>query len=1121
MYVMHAGIHMDGIAFWAEESVERSSNDATRRSKRGRHGGKTKAGNTKRGIEKYEFATSSSQLLKILKSAGIRLRKSSTAYALLPTRDGIPVPSTDLITSEKEEEESIVSSTRDYGTDNRTNDSNGARDEATGGAATDAGVIRRDMRMYAVEVVNMEYKDTITLLCNVMGKRTLEPGVIIGSDLAYLTDVMRLAGSLVARHQYIPSVVPTDDMIHGDVKYSAAWSPVLTGKDSERFEALMTGMPDAIRAFAHAGDDKNQAESPMYVLRQILMGMISNIIYASVAMDGHSRGISRRRSKFDSIHDAWVYYLKMARSDWLEDPYISRFVEHVHEWQRPVMTMTESPLRLCFRLDEPRSHDGKGIHGLWSVRYLLQPHDDPSLLIPADRAFEGDEKIARGINVKEFLLMSLGQASGIFSGIEDGMSVEGRKAIGGCMLDSSGAYKFLTEEAAALEQAGYVVMLPSWWTGRVDKRGIEVRATVRSPKLQASGGMLTLKTIVEFDWSVAINDKSVTKKELQKLADSKSPLVSMRGKWMVVDPDDIMQAIKFMGKKGKSSFMDIIKMKLGIGLGTGLLEGPEEKDSKGMDISVDSKNDDVRQVLKCLSMGANIDDMDPPSGFAGELRPYQQHGFSWMSFLQRLGLGGCLADDMGLGKTVQALALVQQYRESGGKKPFLLICPTSVMTNWQREASRFTHNIPVAVHHGGGRLTNAEFKKAASRVGMVVSSYGLLYRDIEFIRKVEWGGVILDEAQNIKNPHTKQSQAARTLKADARFALTGTPVENNVGDLWSIMEFLNPGFLGTQTQFRNMFFLPIQSMQDENAVRKLKQATSPFILRRLKTDRTIITDLPEKTEMKVYCKLTKEQASLYGAVLNEVIKDIEGSEGIQRKGIVLSSLAKLKQVCDHPVIFLKDNSGIATKGASGHVRSGKLTRLVEMLTEVVDAGYNALIFTQFVGMGHIIRRHLQETLGREVLFLHGGVSRKKRDEMVREFQDGGSRGPRMFVISLKAGGTGLNLTAASHVFHFDRWWNPAVEDQATDRAFRIGQKMNVQVHKMICEGTLEERIDEMIERKKEISRKVVGTGESWLTEMSNEELRNVLDLSTEDAVEEEEWDKDGSKTSKKTKGRRR
>jgi SNF2 family DNA or RNA helicase len=451
---------------------------------------------------------------------------------------------------------------------------------------------------------------------------------------------------------------------------------------------------------------------------------------------------------------------------------------------------------------------------------------------------------------------------------------------------------------------------------------------------------------------------------------------------------------------------------------------------------------------------------------------------------------------MGLGKTIQTLAHLARERQARAGSPVLLVCPTSVIGNWQHEAARFVPSLAVLVHHGTARAKEqTEFGESARRHDLVLTSYSLLQRDFATLNQLDWSAIVLDEAQNIKNPETRQARAARQLKADYRIVLTGTPVENHVGDLWSLMEFLNPGLLGSQAEFKRTFLVPIQAGGDTNATERLKRLTAPFILRRLKTDRAVITDLPEKLEMKVYCTLTREQASLYAAVVEEALPEVEAAGGIQRKGIVLAMLSKLKQVCNHPAQFLKDNSAIAN-------RSGKLARLVEMLEEVNEVGERALVFSQFAEMGAMIKRHLELALGREVLFLHGAVPKLRRDEMVARFQDPDESGPGVFVLSLKAGGTGLNLTAASRVFHFDRWWNPAVEDQATDRAFRIGQRRQVFVHKFVCAGTLEEKIDEIIERKRSMAQSIVGSGEEWLTKLSTAELRELLTLRSDAVVQQ-------------------
>ena len=500
------------------------------------------------------------------------------------------------------------------------------------------------------------------------------------------------------------------------------------------------------------------------------------------------------------------------------------------------------------------------------------------------------------------------------------------------------------------------------------------------------------------------------------------------------------------------------------------------------------------ELLKRFSHSEKLEELSQPKGLDGQLRPYQKYGYSWLAFLRRWGLGACLADDMGLGKTIQTISLLVREKELSGKlpAPALLIAPTSVVTNWEREIDRFAPGLQTYVHRGAGRLKGSEFREAIKDRDVVLTSYPIARLDAESVQSIQWLAVILDEAQNIKNPETKQTQVIRKIEAKFRIALTGTPVENRLSELWSIMHFLNPGYLGARKAFREKFALPIERYHDEEALGKLKQLTSPFILRRVKTDPRVISDLPEKVETKVYCTLTEEQATLYEAVVQDVMQEIESEEGVKRRGLVLSMLMQLKQICNHPVQYLHQ-AGKGSAEATLDGRSGKLERLGELLEEILAEGDRTLIFTQFSEMGGILAEHLPKAFGAATQFLHGGTPTKSRDQMVRRFQED-EQAPPVFILSLKAGGTGLNLTRANHVFHFDRWWNPAVEDQATDRAFRIGQKRNVQVHKFVTTGTLEEMIDDMIESKKGLAQAVVGSGENWLTEMSTDELRKVVSL---------------------------
>jgi SNF2 family DNA or RNA helicase len=427
----------------------------------------------------------------------------------------------------------------------------------------------------------------------------------------------------------------------------------------------------------------------------------------------------------------------------------------------------------------------------------------------------------------------------------------------------------------------------------------------------------------------------------------------------------------------------------------------------------------------------------------------------------------------------------------------LLICPTSVLGNWERELKRFAPTLKILVHHGAGRPQGKPFAQAVAKHDVVLTSYPLVHRDEKALVGVDWQCVILDEAQNIKNPEARQSQAIRKLQAKNRIALTGTPLENRLTELWSILDFLNPGYLGSKAFFQKRFAVPIEKYGDTASLQTLRSLAQPFILRRTKTDRTIIQDLPEKQEMTVFCPLTPEQAALYEKTVQDSLAAVESAEGIQRHGVILATLTKLKQICNHPAHYLKEATLTETPQ-----RSGKLKRLEEMLEEALLEGDRALIFTQFAEMGKLLQGYLQQTLNRETLLLYGGVSKPKREAMIDRFQND-PQGPRLFILSLKAGGVGLNLTRANHVFHFDRWWNPAVENQATDRVFRIGQTRNVQVHKFVCRGTLEERIHDMIESKKALADQVVGAGENWLSELGTDQLRQLLLLDRSTVIEED------------------
>jgi SNF2 family DNA or RNA helicase len=901
--------------------------------------------------------------------------------------------------------------------------------------------------------------DALDALCRVNGTDLLQPGVIAGADLAFWSAAMRFATALTARQHFLPNLIQEDDA------FFARWRAAFIGRDDEHRNAFAEAMPAAARSLM-------PDVAPMTLLTEFIDAVVDGVVRRSAA---------GRRWAGDGLHERWLSALHSRDAKLTGTAAeLQQLHQRVREWRRPIAATASAPFRLCFRLEEPAPDDASE---RWGVRYLLQSRKDPSLIIPAGSAWKKKETSSlwqhAGFQPREHLLFSLGQASRICNRVEKSLQ---SPAPEGFDIDSTGAHEFLATTAIALEEAGFGVMLPAWWTRKGTRTRLSAGAHIKSAFSGGSG--LTLDALLEFQWQISIGGEQLTQAELRALAGLKAPLVKLRGQWVQLNSDEIQAALDFWKRKGKGQITarEAVRMALGA-----------TESAAGLAFAGVTAEGWFADLIEQLEGHTPFAELPPPEGLRATLRPYQLRGYSWLAFLQRWGLGACLADDMGLGKTIQTLTLIQRDRGAGTKAPVLLVCPTSVVGNWQKEAARFTPDLPVLVHHGLSRSRGEQFAEDASKHAIVVSSYSLLHRDFEILKEVPWSGVVLDEAQNIKNADTKQAAASRALSAGYRIALTGTPVENNVGDLWSIMEFLNPGLLGTRSEFKSSYYRPIQTARDVQASERLRMVTRPFILRRLKTDNSVISDLPEKMEGKVFCNLTKEQASLYAAVVKDSLNALEKADGIRRKGIVLATLTRLKQICNHPTQYLADNSPLPG-------RSGKLARLTEMIEEAISVDDRLLVFTQFAEMGNMLHRHLQETFGREALFLHGAVPKKQRDRMVERFQDE-PQGPPVFILSLKAGGTGLNLTRASHVFHFDRWWNPAVENQATDRAFRIGQKKNVQVHKFVCAGTLEEKIDAMIEAKHEIASGVVGSGEAWLTELSTSQLKDLFALSRTAVVE--------------------
>ena len=631
----------------------------------------------------------------------------------------------------------------------------------------------------------------------------------------------------------------------------------------------------------------------------------------------------------------------------------------------------------------------------------------------------------------------------------------------------------LLERSAALDTAGVEFVAPAALTRRpINTSGVAEPSV--NPRLGAAA-------LVE--WSATIDDQPIDELALARAAAGLT-LIRVGDAWVRISAAQARRALANLEElRAESSELSAIET----------LRLAAELETAADDTAHAAATDDQEGTTTVRATGwlaeliaglpdQRLDDGKVPDGFVATLRPYQQRGLGWMQFLRGLGLGGCLADDMGLGKTPTTLAHL-----AGEPGPHLVVCPLSVVRNWQTEAARFTPLARVMVHHGSGRANAEAFVARVAAHDIVLTTYAVASRDVETLRSVPWSTLVLDEAQAIKNPLTATAKAVRRIGAQQVIALTGTPVENRLAELWSIMHTANPGLLGTQADFRSRFALPIERHHNHAAAAALRQITAPFLLRRTKADKSLVPDLPDKVEQLAWATLTKEQANLYQQVVEQLLADAEQETGMRRRGLVLAALTKLKQICNHPAHALGDGSRLAG-------RSGKLARFDELIEDLLDADERALVFTQYRAMGELLQQHLTEKFSISAPFLHGGVSKTGRQRMVDGFQDGTAASP-LLIVSLKAGGTGLNLTAASRVVHYDRWWNPAVEDQATDRAWRIGQQRAVFVHKLVCTGTVEERVDALINDKRVLASSVIGsTGEHWLSELSTSELRDLVVL---------------------------
>ncbi len=919
-----------------------------------------------------------------------------------------------------------------------------------------------------------------------------------GASVRWLAAVHDLAWRLVGRGRLLP--VPVEEA----GEWYARWRPAPDAPARRESTALVAGCPPVCRAehptTASAAPPAPPSAAALFT--RLLDALVDQ--EARVAL-----------ADLDPPAEPFLAALHSADGRLGQAP-PPGLPERLAVWQaaRPA----DGPLRLDFRLTEPLGHDADlpdhfgadhpgtdhpdsdhpdpghpdpghpGDTDSWRLDLLVRPVDRPSLVVPAaalrpgalDPSRDALERVVPGSagDPAEAFHAELARAVRV--------APELRALLTGAFptearLDRAGALHFLREGAPALTAAGFGVLLPAWWQRR-PRLGLVL--TAGSPADGAAAVRRTAQVdrdaVLDFEWRVALGEVTLTEQELADLAAAQQGLVRLRGRWVEVDQAQLAAAVSFLAEHGSGTMAPVELLRLAV---------DDAAVVDGLPVTAVRAAGPIGELLAGRPGPADrVPEL--PEGFTGTLRPYQRRGLAWLDALGRLGLGAVLADDMGLGKTVQTLALLALERERGARGPVLLVCPMSLVGNWRREAATFAPGLRVHVHHGPDRTGPGpdHAVHAAADADLVITTYGVVQRDVAELRRVHWRRIVADEAQHIKNRAARQSRALRSLRSGPRIALTGTPVENRLADLHAVLDFANPGLFGSAESFRERFANPVEQAGSVDAAARLRRVTGPFLLRRRKSDPLIVQDLPAKQEFTVHCSLTAEQAGLYRAVVADLLERLAGLRGVERKGAVLAAIGRLKQVCNHPAQLLHDGTAVAG-------RSGKVERLVELLTEALAEGDRALVFTQYAEFGTMLRPYLRRKLGEEVLYLHGGVPRGRRDAMVERFQS--PDGPRVFLLSLKAGGTGLNLTAANQVVHLDRWWNPAVEDQATDRAHRIGQRRDVQVRRLVCAGTVEERIDELLGAKRVLAGAAVGDGEQWLAELTAERLAELLTLSAD------------------------
>lgn len=898
--------------------------------------------------------------------------------------------------------------------------------------------------------------------------------VNFSSSTEFWSRIAKFSLKLISRESFLPTIQVISKESN-KTHFIGKWKSLFQGNDRNYLAQLVQDMPKYCINF----QDKEISSIKLIVsfIDQIIDGFIRNKLGVFLPNKSFSQELEEvtkiARKWFESLYNPSNQVIVVSTDSF------DHFAGVIKAWiNKAILPFEGNKFRTCFKLDPPNLEDETS----WIIQFLLQAENDPSLIIPAEKVWNYSSNTLDYLEKKfehpqERLLIDLAKASNFYSQIENCLHTDYPSSI---LLTKREAFNFLENIVPILEENEFGVFLPSWWKNSREKINLKLQLSDDFISSQ-NESLFRLNEFLKFEWEIAIGDSSLSIEEFEKLSELKVPFVRIRGKWIKFDNEEIKEILE----KIKTNYTQLT---LGDALQQTLTNDIVENDLFNFEFDDRGLFSDFRAKMGSSS---KIKELNVPNDFIGELRHYQIDGLSWINYLKDFGFGACLADDMGLGKTIQIIAFLLHEKEKNKypSQPSLIICPTSIIGNWFKEIKRFAPNFKVYIYHGINRPKRIDFESLAMNYDIVITTYNLALRDKNTLSDIFWENIIIDEAQNIKNPHSKQTRAIKNLISNYKIALTGTPIENRLSELWSILDFLNAGYLGSLKKFNDKFVIPIEKDGSKIMREQLAKIINPFILRRLKTDPTIIQDLPEKLENKVFCSLKEEQAILYEAVVKDLFNQLNEAQGILRKGLVLATITKLKQICNHPAQFMHE------KKIKLDNRSCKFERLEEMLQEIIDNNEKVLIFTQYKELGDMLVFHLKKKFDCGVLFLSGDTPQKTRDEKVRIFQESiNPESPKIFILSIKAGGVGLNLTAANHVFHIDRWWNPAVENQATDRAYRIGQEKNVIVHKFVCIGTLEESIDHLIEQKKELANSIITTGDIWLTELSTEELRNVLSL---------------------------